>query len=184
MILAVHSDASYLSEPKARSRAGGHFYLTNANDEDFNNGAVLTLSTTIKHVMESASEAELAAMFYNSREAIPLRITLEEMGHRQPPTPVTIDNSTAHGLTEGSMIPKRSKAMDMRFHWLRCREARKHFTFLWRRGTNNRANYHTKHHPPSHHRLKRAEYLAQSVIKAKKLFDSVQRVVSILKSLS
>ena len=27
MQLAVHSDASYLSEPKARSRAGGHFFL-------------------------------------------------------------------------------------------------------------------------------------------------------------
>jgi len=26
MVLAVHSDASYLSEPKARSRAGGHFF--------------------------------------------------------------------------------------------------------------------------------------------------------------
>jgi hypothetical protein len=25
MVLAVHSDASYLSEPKARSHAGGHF---------------------------------------------------------------------------------------------------------------------------------------------------------------
>jgi hypothetical protein len=31
MILAVHSDVSYLSEPKARSRAGGYFFLsTNA----------------------------------------------------------------------------------------------------------------------------------------------------------
>eukprot|EP00804_Cyclotella_cryptica_P009391 CCRYP_018074-RA/>CCRYP_018074-RA protein AED:0.17 eAED:0.15 QI:0/0/0/0.75/0/0/4/0/1210 len=28
MILAVHSDASYLSETKARSRAGGHFFLS------------------------------------------------------------------------------------------------------------------------------------------------------------
>jgi hypothetical protein len=28
MILAAHSDASYLSEPKARSRAGGHFFLS------------------------------------------------------------------------------------------------------------------------------------------------------------
>ena len=113
MILAVHSDASYLSEAKARSRAGGHVYLTNTNDENFRNGAVLTVSTIIKHVMASASEAELAAMFYNSREAIPLRITLAEMGHKQPPTTMTVDNSTAHGLTEGAMIPKRSKAMDM-----------------------------------------------------------------------
>jgi hypothetical protein len=29
MILYVHSDASYLSEPKARSRLGGYFYLGN-----------------------------------------------------------------------------------------------------------------------------------------------------------
>jgi hypothetical protein len=28
MILAVHRDASYLSEPKARSCAGGHFFLS------------------------------------------------------------------------------------------------------------------------------------------------------------
>jgi hypothetical protein len=28
MVLAIHSDASYLSEPKARSRAAGHFWLT------------------------------------------------------------------------------------------------------------------------------------------------------------
>ena len=28
MRLADHSDASYLSEPKARSRAGGHFFLS------------------------------------------------------------------------------------------------------------------------------------------------------------
>jgi phenolic acid decarboxylase len=27
MILKVHSDSSYLNLPKARSRAGGHFYL-------------------------------------------------------------------------------------------------------------------------------------------------------------
>ena len=27
MILYIHSDASYLSEPQARSRAGGHYFL-------------------------------------------------------------------------------------------------------------------------------------------------------------
>ena len=32
MKLAAHSDASYLSEPRARSRAGGHFFLSN-NEE-------------------------------------------------------------------------------------------------------------------------------------------------------
>ena len=109
MILAVHSDASYLSEAKARSRSGGHFYLTNKNDEKFQNGAVLTLSSIIKHIMASASEAELAAMFYNTCEAIPLRVTLEEMGHPQPATNVTVDNSTAHGLTQCTMVAKNRR---------------------------------------------------------------------------
>ena len=119
MILSVHSNASYLSKKKARSRAGGNFYLTNEKYETFKNRAVLTISLIIKHIMASASEAELAAMLYNYRKAIPMKITLEEMGHPQPPTNVSVDNSTAHGLTQGTMIPKKSKAMDMRFHWLK-----------------------------------------------------------------
>jgi len=81
MILALHSDASYLSEPDGKSRAAGHFYLNKLNDDYFNNGVILTLSKVIKHVMTSASEAETAALFYNCKAAIPLRIALEEMGH-------------------------------------------------------------------------------------------------------
>jgi hypothetical protein len=64
MILAFHMDASYLSEMDGRSCATGNFYLMNQNDKDFNNGAILTLSSIIKHVMSSASEAELAALYY------------------------------------------------------------------------------------------------------------------------
>ena len=105
---------------KARSRAGGHFYLTNHDEKKSNNGSVLTISSIIKHIMASASEAKLAAMFNNYLKVIPLRITLEEMGHPQSPTNVTVNNSTAHGLTQGTIIPKKSKAMDMRFHWLKC----------------------------------------------------------------
>eukprot|EP00804_Cyclotella_cryptica_P027931 CCRYP_003827-RA/>CCRYP_003827-RA protein AED:0.22 eAED:0.22 QI:0/0/0/1/1/1/3/0/649 len=59
MILAVHSDASYLSETKARSRAGGHFFLTENDEVPRNNGAILTLAQIIKSVMSSAAEAEL-----------------------------------------------------------------------------------------------------------------------------
>ena len=80
---------------------------------------MLTISSIIKHIMASASDAELAAMFYNYRKAIPMKITLEEMDHPQPPTNVSVDNSTAHGLTQGTMIPKKFKAIDMRFHCLK-----------------------------------------------------------------
>ena len=63
MILAVHSDASYLFEAKARRRSGGNFYLTNKDDEVLQNEAVLTISSIIKHIMASSSKAKLAAMF-------------------------------------------------------------------------------------------------------------------------
>ena len=100
MILTVHTDALYLSEMGGKSRAAGHFYLTNINGEDFNNGSILMLSSIIKHVMSSASEAEMAPLYHGCKVAAPLRTTLEEMGHDQPkPTLVTTDNITALGLT-------------------------------------------------------------------------------------
>ena len=110
MILAIHTDASYLSKHNTRSRAAGHFYLTNNKDKDFNNGAIHTLSSIIKHVMSSTSEAELAALYYSCKQAIPIQRTLEELGHIQPgPTPVSTNNSTAPRLTMGTMTPKASK---------------------------------------------------------------------------
>jgi hypothetical protein len=72
MVLSVHTDASYLSKPGGKSRAAGHFYLSNCNDEDFNNGAILTLSTIIKHIMSSASKAEPAMLYYGCKLATPL----------------------------------------------------------------------------------------------------------------
>jgi hypothetical protein len=59
MVLSVNP--SYLSKPGGKSSAAGHFHLSNSNKEDFNNGAILTLSTIIKHVMSLASKAKLVA---------------------------------------------------------------------------------------------------------------------------
>jgi hypothetical protein len=159
MILAAHSDASYLSETKARSRAGGHFFLSENDDVPRNNGAILTIAQIIKAVMSSAAEAELGALYINARESIPLRHLLEEMGHTQPPTPIQIDNSTALGVVTNIIQPKRTKAMDMRFHWLRCRTNQKQFRTYWRAGSTNLADYVTKHHAPIHHRTIRSLYL-------------------------
>jgi hypothetical protein len=116
MVLAVHSDASYLSEPKARSRAGGHFFLSS---DPPNNGAVLNIAHIIKNVMSSATEAELAGLYIMVREVVYIRIILEELGHTQPPTPLQTDNAMVDAVINGKIQPKRTKAMDMRFHWLR-----------------------------------------------------------------
>ncbi len=67
MVLAAHSNASYLSKPDARSRAGGHFFLSSNSTIPQNNGAVLNIAHTIKHVMSSATEAELAGLYIMAR---------------------------------------------------------------------------------------------------------------------
>jgi hypothetical protein len=174
MVLVVHSDASYLSEPKARSRAGGHFFLSSDTADPENNGAVLNLAQLIKAVMSSAAEAELGALYINACEAIPQRQVLDEMGHKQPPTPMQTDNTTALGVVNNNIQPRRTKAMDMRFHWLRCRESQQQFRFFWRPGHTNRADYWTKHHCAAHHTQKRPEILTpKSVLDA--LRASVKR---------
>ena len=48
MVLNEHSDASYLSKPKAKSRAGGHFFLLNNEKDPRGNGAVLNIATILK----------------------------------------------------------------------------------------------------------------------------------------
>ena len=92
MKLAAHSDASYLSEPKARSRTGGHFFLSSESTVPTDNGAILNIAHIIKHVMSSATEAELAALYMVARKAVYIRIVFEELGHKQPPTPLQTDN--------------------------------------------------------------------------------------------
>jgi hypothetical protein len=97
-----------------------HFYLTNKGNGESNNSVILNVASIIKHVMSSAAEAELAALYYGCKIAVPIQITLEKMGHTQPMMPVMTDNITAQGLTVGSMTPKASKSMDQCFHWLKC----------------------------------------------------------------
>jgi hypothetical protein len=87
MILHIHSDASYLSENEAKSRSGGFFYMGNTTKKGNKliNGAVSIVSNVLKHVMSSAAEAEIGAVFLNAKEGAVLRTTLEELGHKQPP---------------------------------------------------------------------------------------------------
>ena len=92
-----------------------------------NNGAVLNISQILKVVLASAAEAEMGGLFINAKHAVPQRHLLEEMGHPQPPTPIQTDNTTAYGIINNKIQPKATKAMDMRFHWLRDPESKKQF---------------------------------------------------------
>ena len=73
MVLWVHSDASYLSWPKSRSRAGGFHFLSDkppsqnspANFEPTLNGIVYVVCKILRNIMASSAEAELGDLFLN-----------------------------------------------------------------------------------------------------------------------
>jgi len=170
MTLWAHSDASYLSEPQSRSRYAGYFFLSDALPSPpvppapgapppTPNGPLYVVTHRLKEVVASAAEAELAGLFHNGRDAVPLRQTLTELGFPQGPTPIQTDNTTAAGIATDSVTIRRSKAMDMRYFWVQDRVAQGQFLIYWDKGILNFADYFTKHHPASHHRVMRPYYL-------------------------
>jgi hypothetical protein len=115
MILYIHSDASYLSVSNARSHLGGLFFCGDKHpQEDTINGSILNVTSVIKNVVASAAESEVGACIQNAQSGAPLRVTLAELGHIQPPTPLLTYNSTAFGILNETIKQKISKAMDMR----------------------------------------------------------------------
>jgi hypothetical protein len=88
----------------------------------------------MKHMISSTAEAELGYIFNNAKEAAPLRVMLEEMGHPQPPTPIQTDNSTAYGILNNKVNQKISKAMDMRFYWVKERIEQEQYSIYWEPG--------------------------------------------------
>jgi hypothetical protein len=163
MILHIHSDASYLSISNAQSRLGGLFLLGNKPPEqDKLNRYILNVASIIKNVVASAAESEVGACFHNAQSGAPLRATLTELGHIQLPRPLRTDNSTAFGILNVSIKQKRSKAMDMRYHWLTYRVRQKQFDVYWQPGREHLGDYHTKHHSAQHHKDMRSFILHQA----------------------
>ena len=116
MILVGHSDTAYLNVSQARIRAGAHIMLSEDVPIPLHNGPVLLIAKIINNLMSSASEAELAGLFTIAKEMVPLRQAFIEMGWTQPKTPIQCDSSTAVGLTNDTIIPCKTKSMDMKFH--------------------------------------------------------------------
>jgi hypothetical protein len=109
--------------------------------------------------MSSGAEAEIGAVFINSKEGAVLRKTLEQLGHKQPPTPMQTDNTPATGYSNGTIKQKCTNAMDMRFYWIKDRVKQGQFHIYWGPGYQNLADYFTKHHSPAHHKRIRKVYI-------------------------
>jgi hypothetical protein len=111
--------------------------------------------------MSSAVEAELGALYLNAKEAVYIRQVLTKMGHPQLKTPIQMDSLTAEGVVNNRIQPKRTKAKDLRFHWLQDHEAQDQLRIYWRSGKTNLADYFMKHHSPVHHISVRTHFLTR-----------------------
>ena len=162
MVLNIHSNASYLGETQARSRVAGYYFLGSVPKDDQPiklNGSIFTFTGILKFVVASAAEAELAALFLNCKEGKIVRLILEELGHRQPPTPIHCDNKTAAGIANDTVKKHRSRSMEMRFFWVTDQVKLQAFDVRWHPGLENLADYFTKHFIGKHHEQVRLWYL-------------------------
>ena len=153
-----------------RSRAGGHYFLGDARPDMTTpptnrprlNGPIHSVLQIMPNVMGSAAKADIGASYINGQEDIPIRTLIRELGQPQPATPIQVNSSTANGFSNGTVKLKRSKAIDMRFYWIRDRTSQGQFLIYCQPGITNLGNYHTKHHSPAHHQLMLPTYLHTS----------------------
>ena len=88
------------------------------------------------------------------------------------------DNNAASGIMNGTIKQQRSKAIDMRFCWLKDRAEQGQFKTCWAPGDENWADYFAKHHSPTQHQVLRPAYLNEPGSPA-----DLQGCVKLLKSL-
>ena len=105
MIIQIHSDASYLLEPKAHSIAGGFFlgFKPELNQPIWLNSHIHILCKILDVVCGSAVEAELGDIHLSAQTAITMRQTLQNLCHPQPLTPIHTDNKTACSITNNKL---------------------------------------------------------------------------------
>jgi hypothetical protein len=159
MKLVGHSDGSYLSESEARSRAGGILFLGDCADDEAPNAPVCFLSVIIKTVVSSATATEYAAAFIVGQAAISIINTLADLGYPQTQTEIFCDNLCAVGIANNTFNLKRTKTIDMRYHWIRDQVKLKIFKITWKAGKLNLADFFTKAHPVKHHLEIRWKYV-------------------------
>jgi hypothetical protein len=177
MRLFVHSDASYLSETKSRSRAGGFFFLGNNGESGYDslNGGLGSLSQIIPMVVSSAAESEYAALFIVAQKACIFQNILNDLGYPQVATEIWCDNTTATNAANKSIRIRRLQSTAMRFHWIQDRIALGQFVVLWGAGISNLGDFFTKILPSNHHRLRRKWYVTDVVNDTNDIPGSLKR---------
>ena len=131
-----------------RATKSSESQVENLRFSPITNGAILLTCKTRRHNVASSAESETAGLFHNAQVAIPIRYTLNKIGHLQPATPIETDNATATFFIHDNINQKKFKSWDVRYNWLRGIDQQELLHIYRDCGdTNNHDDYYTKKHP-------------------------------------
>ncbi|CAK9811716.1 Retrovirus-related Pol polyprotein from transposon TNT 1-94 [Anthophora quadrimaculata] len=106
------TDADYAGCLETRRSRSGFVFLLNG-------GPICWSSQRQPIVSLSTAEAEYIALTHGTKEAIWLRQMLKELGISCDSIPIFVDNQSAIKIANNSEYHKRSKHIDVRFHFIR-----------------------------------------------------------------
>ena len=115
------------------------------------NGEFHANTQLMRFAVTSAAEVELGALFCNCQDGILFRLTLHNLGHPQPKTPVHCDNATAVGIASNTVKRQQARAMEMRFIWVGDKITQEMYKLIWHPGQENLDDKQSKHHIGAHH---------------------------------
>jgi hypothetical protein len=73
------------------------------------------LCAILPFVVASATEAKLGALFFNYKESVIFRMTLEEVGHK---IQVNCNNATFVGIANNTVKQQHLRSIEMRYFWV------------------------------------------------------------------
>ena len=95
----------------------------------------------MKFVASYADEAELGAPFMNAKVGRIIQLTLEELGHTQPPIPIHLDKATSASTANDTVKRQQSLSMEMQKFYIRDQVEKGEFDVVWHPGKENLRYY-------------------------------------------
>lgn len=122
--LVGYTDADYAGCLSTRRSRSGYVFLFN--------GTPISWSSQRQEVVAlSTAEAEYIALFQGTKESVWLRRMMNELGLKQNCVPIFVDNQAAIKLANSNEHHKRTKHMDVRFHYIRGVAKRKEISIFY-----------------------------------------------------
>jgi hypothetical protein len=131
------TDSDWASDPNNRQSQSGYFVKLAG-------GLISWTSRAQKTIALSSTEAEYMALSDCSRQVVWMHTLLGELGYRLQPIPICGDNQGSIFIASNPVTEKRSKHIDIRFHYIREVIQRGFARVYFINGDNNPADLLTK----------------------------------------